>query len=577
HLISARDRRLVGDYRAQVPQHVTQTMAGVRDGSLDPGSLHRELPGAVGRQSVYSELFPASSTSGGSSGGFSGGGGGGGGGFSGGGGTKGASARTHGASTPPARSYAKVRFSGKVGGVLIGINPQPGGDEIDLHGFMAQIESNRLFLTLTDNTGQQVKLGPYHPAVAHHALADAADGRVVTSTLPQPQVSRNDEVQLDARRRVVHPACVDTAFACPAIQVDRFVDGFTNRDQPGESIDRVNTVRLAVTALGMLVPQTWENASAPVSDRIRQLTQIVTKYAQTCGVGSNCFPIEDYKNYGLDFGGTPDFLACLGRKEEPGSCLGALRRGREAAVTYLVDSGVREGPFVLDKKLLFLTGANRINDPLWPFDFMIQAVPQPLTDDGVEIRDAWEPWRFPTIDGLIKEAVAKGVATDPNARAVLATMRDFTILQRLFRLALAGELGLSFPLEELVKLQQATAAFVRIERSERWNGNDSLVQTLGSEHARLKTMLNQIISHENVPETCRATADKAIQGNNGWPGTEGLWPSVGQVEKACQGISVASPLVRRLALLRRHDLVDEAIRWGQSYQTPSTPFACSPL
>ena len=101
---------------------------------------------------------------------------------------------------PAARSYSKIRFSGKVGGVVIGALPQAGGDAPDIRQLEWHIAANALYLTLTDVDGHQVKLGPYSPAIAHHALAYAADGRVVTSTLPKPQQSRSEDIKIPARR-----------------------------------------------------------------------------------------------------------------------------------------------------------------------------------------------------------------------------------------------------------------------------------------------------------------------------------------------------------------------------------------
>jgi hypothetical protein len=81
---------------------------------------------------------------------------------------------------------------------------------------------------------------------------------------------------------------------------------------------------------------------------------------------------------------------------------------------------------------------------------MLQAVPENLTDDFVDITEGWEPWRFPLLDAAIKRVVAQGIEGDANARAVFATIRDFTVLQRMFRLALSGDLGTSFPLDQLI-------------------------------------------------------------------------------------------------------------------------------
>jgi hypothetical protein len=318
--LSLRDRRLVADYRSEAPQQVERALVGVREGTHDPGSLHRDLPGAQAARSapsLYGEYFPPSSggdvppggdrAAGGSS--FAGGGGGGG---RGGGGSRPAgpapASTVRVATAPTARSYTKIRFSSRIGGVLIGSPPQPGGEELDVRRFDWQLTNNALHLTLTVVAETPVKLGPYHPAIAYHALAYAADGRVVTSTLPQPQSSDSDQIRINSRRVLVHPAFEDTAFACSAIQVDRFVDAFTNGDQSDPLSGRINAAREGVTDLGILLGIAQENRFGLASDRLRRFIEPVAKHAQACGTGANCFPIEAYEKYGFNFGaafGTP--------------------------------------------------------------------------------------------------------------------------------------------------------------------------------------------------------------------------------------------------------------------------------
>ncbi len=589
--LTARDRRLVADYQADAPQRMNRAVAAVHDGAIDPGSLHRDVPAALGRlvQSPYDDTFPPSS--------------GGGGGFGPnppepdglhpftpppnlGPGPNRPARPTRVASAIPSRSYARVRFSGRIGGVVIGIDPQPGGDELDIRRFEWQLTSNIVQLTLADGAGWQVKLGPYHAAIVHQALAYAADGRVVTATMPQPQASNDDEIKLDARRVVVHPALEDTAFACRAIEVDRFVDAFTIPDDKSSDAlsERITDVRGAVDRLGTLLQVTaatpaWKRSEISDSRSFGRFVQPIARLAQTCGTDARCFPVDQYKTYGFRFGGASGFLACLAEKKEAGACFNSLDESR-IETSWLVDSGVREAPFHLDRKFAFLTGENETADRLWPLDFMIQAVPQTFAEGDVRVGENWEPWRFPTIDSAIKEAVARGVDQNPDARAVLANIRDFTILQRLFRVAFKGDLGFEFPLDELVKLQSVTAPFVKTEWSLRWNPTQPLIETLKHEHTGLIAMLEMIVSDPTAGETCKAVARASLQAAKDapWPEKgEGLWSSVGGVENSCTGTAAASPLANRLALLRRYDLVDEAIHIDQMRRSPPVPFKCSPL
>ncbi|MGY3032734.1 putative membrane protein YgcG [Bradyrhizobium sp. USDA 4354] len=574
--LSVRDRRLVADYRSDAPQQIERALLGVREGSYDPGSLHRGLPGAPerGMPNPYGDYFPSGGGGGGGIGSGGGGGGGGGGAHP---ARAGPSSATRVATAPLARSYGKIRFSGRIGGVLIGSPPQSGVDRLDVRNLDWELIDSSLYLTITVDAESPKKLGPYHPAIAYHALAYAADGRVVTSTLPQPQSSDRDEIRVNARRILVHPAFEDTPFACSAIQVDRFVDAFTREDQGKPISGRINAARVGVTGLGILLGDTAAAYRAELLDELPRYVEPIAKHAQACGAGADCFPIAAYEKYGFKFGAASELLACLSRKEESKVCLRTLR-SKPASATYLVDSGVREAAFRLDNKLTFLTGEDRAADPLWPLDFMIQAVPQTAQGD-VSVDSSWDPWRFPTIDNDIKQAVASGVSNDADARVVLANMRDFTILQRLFRLALAGQLGFEFPLETLVKLQRAAAPFVKVERNERWNLNRPLFETLSAQHNELTSFLRSIAVASGAPEPCRAAANAAVktEEDQHWPRTEGVWLQLGRVEKACTGIEAASTFRNRIRALRELDLVDQAISVVRSDRTSAAQFHCSPL
>jgi hypothetical protein len=61
------------------------------------------------------------------------------------------------------------------------------------------------------------------------------------------------------------------------------------------------------------------------------------------------------------------------------------------------------------------------------------------------------------------------VAGDPEKKDVLDGVVEFTALQRLFRLALRGDLGTDFPVEKLTALAVATSADVKRQKTPRWN------------------------------------------------------------------------------------------------------------
>ncbi len=70
-------------------------------------------------------------------------------------------------------------------------------------------------------------------------------------------------------------------------------------------------------------------------------------------------------------------------------------------------------------------------------------------------------WTYPPYSiSQAKNAVDRGIFED---------MREFAVLQRLFRVALEGGLGQYFPIDKLPVLAEQTAGSVKYHRTLRWN------------------------------------------------------------------------------------------------------------
>jgi hypothetical protein len=538
---------------------------------------------------------------------------------------------------PSARSYSRVRLSGRVGGVVIGREPDNQDVYLDIIGFDWEVDNRlRLVFKVTARNGKSITVGPIHPAIAHHALAYAADGRVIVSTLPLPTTQNDNQLNIPVRRVAVHPAFEDTAFACPAIQVDRFVDTFTNLDSLDQRIERINQSRKAVTLLGALLNaispmKSWRQMSTEqqilsllndegklqvrrdllfasperraeyfrrlavtqfaeilnrietnIQERQRQLEQLVgqmtpiSDWIRSCGTGENCFPIRAMEKLGLRFEGMDGFLTCLGGESEPAKCSSELQK-LLANGGYLVDSGVREAPFTLDDSFDFLTGASATTS-YWPLDFVIQAVPQSEDGQDLQLDSSAEPWVFPHIEADVRTVVAEGIAADANAKTVMDAMREFVIMQRVFRLALAGRLGGDFPLGQLIKMQAETRGAVRLQRHERWNWNDEFFGILYGMQDKFNEDFEKIAADPSASKQCKAAVQGALDHHRStpWPQSPGLWPLVGDFERHCAGYRPQSDMTKRRDDLRRLELIGEAIYAAQRGPEPQ-PFQCKPL
>jgi hypothetical protein len=122
------------------------------------------------------------------------------------------------------------------------------------------------------------------------------------------------------------------------------------------------------------------------------------------------------------------------------------------------ESGVRELPFEIDADLDFLRFDNK-SHPTWPFKFMVQVTfesPRHFAKDPDNTFDE-DPFEYPLLQESIDRDIVKGMAVardkDFDAPRTFTDMREFTMLQRFFRLALDGKLGDRFPVEALLKLK----------------------------------------------------------------------------------------------------------------------------
>jgi len=591
--LTSRDRRLIADYESTMPQRVATTLDDIHTGRLDPGSLHRAVPGLAGSGSgrspaSYAEFFPShpDNFATGSlpdsgpppaaapSEGFGGGG-------------RGGKSAKAAPTRVAARSFGRIRFSGRIGGVVIGREPDEGGDEIDVRGFTWSIAGDKLEITLAPAESQPVTIGPFHPAIVHHALAYAADGRVVTATLPLFQTPRpgSNEFFIPSRRVLVHPAFEDTAFACSAIQVDRFVDTFTSTDIGGDTRLKIAQARGAVTGLGSILeqsirarqPDLTEEEKSAIPENLDKAGEQVSLFARYCGTDDACFPIAAYQKLGFKFGTAQSYLDCLSKADAADQCRVDLPLN-DVGMSYLVDSGVREMRFTLDKQFGFLTGYGHESERTWPLDFMIQAVPQDQSGKDVTVGEDWEPWTFPAIDADLRNVVADSVAQVPEAQQILQRMRQFVVLQRLFRVALNGDLGSEFPLDTLTVLQSETAKFVKVQRNEHWNANELFWALLSKLEQGISMELKSFDGDLDATPDCKDFARSALAMAEAapWPEGASFWPAIGQISTKCSGSRRAEELEDFLQELRRQDLIDEAIFIARNH-SERTQFHCDPL
>jgi hypothetical protein len=564
--ITARDRRLVGDIIADAPETIERRLHRFRDGFEDPGSLmrvatpdsHPPTPGS-GNPDTYGESFPAHSKS------------------------EGGGLNTIRSPRLASRSYAQVRFSGRVGGVVIGRDPEANGILPDVVAFTWTRSAEGMRLLVRRRDGAEVALGPYSPAIVHQALAFAADGRTVVATISLTPLQLGGPASVKALRVVVHPAFEDTAFGCSAIDIDHFVFRFIDA-RIGNTVEsavfaRIELARNGVAALRNLLDSGLQIRAT--DEQRSQWTEQLLDYAHSCnGDAAQCFPVHSYQKMDAD-------LAAEGLKTAAAQVNCAASAADVAAFNrcmfdkpnsgsfgWGISSGVREQAYRIDPDLAFITGRGAERDELWPLGFVLQVVPETAKgEDLAGFNFTGDPWNFPTIANDVETVVRDRVSHDAKSAEIFHRFRDFAVLQRLFRTAFSGNLGIDFPLATLARLSEGTAKDVRPMRTEKWDNSGGFLNALDRD---VTNLLKDMILDEAISQNCRSTIQKSVDNSRQmpWPGGPGVWPFLSRLQTECpsSGDSVAQLQQIRDELYEK-GLLDEmiAVASGRSSQSGSCP------
>ena len=389
-----------------------------------------------------------------------------------------------------ARSFGRLRGFSRIGGVLIGRPAENPERRLDVRSLTwSAAGRDRMLLRLTDARGVSTRVGPFHRSVVHQALAYAADGRPVTVTMTTASPLRE-------LRILLHPALVDTPLGCRLVALDRFVDEFTGH------LPQRQELQQSIAAQAALYRVAWANRALAAAEAgslslndlaaptvasalqeglfspgtraeamiaLRDPTLLLDPQLSVLAAKPDRFDpdlLATIARCATDDAPLSDVEACIQRR--------SLRAGAatqvwlDAPPQFTVWSGVRESAFSIDSDYGFL----RVDgSPTGPLEFMLQVA---FLDSD---QDDLTPWEFPSLAPVIRDAVQDGVRRSAEHADVLLVAQQFTVLQRLFRLALDGTLGEDFPLHRLVELAQGTAEHVSTTPTLRWNVRPGLLES----------------------------------------------------------------------------------------------------
>jgi hypothetical protein len=99
-----------------------------------------------------------------------------------------------------AGSFSMLRGFSRVGGVLIGTEPENPNEKADIRTLTWRLAGRGVTLILGDAQGHAQQFGPYDTSLVHQALAYAADGRPVAVTMTQARPLPQLKIHLNLNR-----------------------------------------------------------------------------------------------------------------------------------------------------------------------------------------------------------------------------------------------------------------------------------------------------------------------------------------------------------------------------------------
>lgn len=394
-----------------------------------------------------------------------------------------------------AGSFEMLEGFSRVGGVLIGREPENQGTKLDIRKLDWRVQGRQVFITLGDAKGRITALGPYDKTLVHQALAYAADGRPVAVTMTKAAPMETLKVQL-------HPALLDTPLGCRVSQLDRLVDTFANKDLPQRAAQeaalkaQLFVYQYAWAARVSTLITTNEAANSNVGKAIHKMladrTDLAAGLAQTALMEPSgvmqlkpaFFDPELVQAIKACQAHAPDsFGDCIREQFSDSSATDDTKRSwLQNRTNFTLWSGVRERPFRITEDLSFLQPppVTDTASHLWPFDFLVQVSFTTPAVNSTEANGTYvdrDPLELTSLRPDIQRLVYRGMEQDGLVPS-LNDLREFTVLQRLFRVALKGYLGQQFPVKRLAALEHDTAGGIPYVYTARWQGSELPIMRL---------------------------------------------------------------------------------------------------
>lgn len=427
------------------------------------------------------------------------------------------------------RSFVRMRGFSRIGGVLIGIDDPQSGTQSTFTDIGWEINGRNIRLKLTDTKGG-VFQSKWHPLpIAYQALNYAADGRPVAVTMVTAP-------PMQELRILCHPTLIDTPLGYYMIELDRFVDQFTGDDyrrqkatQTVYDIHHLYEITWANRAMVLIREYTSQAGSQGGTELMQfamYIGQIIEDPEKRIGAARalrNPEILSDPRQSPI-ISKTDFYESALVRSMQQAASSANSLQAFEKSIQNMYErqssnedwvsngppefqvwSGVREREFSVTGSDLIM----QTNDDKGALSFMLQvaftSAPLNMDEDQAAAYVDEAPWEFPSLGQHIENEVRQELQKTGDERTIYRHAAEFTMLQRLFRMAFNNRLGEQFPIEKLVDLAEELENKTPKKgyRTLRWNAFPGF-------EAQMRAMMNED-NREDIQEIIDLRRDLGVE------------------------------------------------------------------
>lgn len=393
-------------------------------------------------------------------------------------------------------NFSNLLGNNRIGGVLIGRETQNHlNSNLDIRQINWRIINSDIELRITDKDGNVHILGRFNKDIVAQAMAYAADSRPIATTM----IIVAQGIPLKV---MVHPSLVNTPLGCKIINLDRFVDTYASSNRTGtiaQCLDLFNYSSVLYNAAAfytIVKRKLYDTVTQNIAeDKLKQYDYSINgNFKEIKAALKNGKVLDDtlyspmrYKKGYYNQELVRLLIANLNNSqltdgskflEAVEAQLGSEYQAGDLAITDAeIWSGVREQPYSLSPDMRSISYSAE-EDPFQTLSFIEQVAfkksifkASDSTNDFHPERDS-NPWEFLYLkkNNLIQNAIAQNIKLENN-QEIMDKSVAFTKLQRLFRNAFQGNLGINFPINRLNDLMGECIANVYYVKTPEWSAS----------------------------------------------------------------------------------------------------------